>query len=255
MGNRGLRSASSEKVLLSLVTKAVKERDLIQDGDRILVAVSGGKDSTALAYALSAARRAFKKDFTLSAVHISTDFCSCCKKAALAERLEGWGIPFDDVFVPVIGRLKPGRKMNCYWCSTQRRTELLRYAHAGNFNKIALGHHLDDIVETFFMNLMSKGELATMPIRLAYRKYPVSLIRPLAYVEERQVIAFAQDAGILKAACTCPFGTNSARRDMRARIGAMTDGSGDVKRRILHALSSGAEDLLVDDDGREQILP
>ena len=69
-------------------------------GDRILVAVSGGKDSTALAYALAAARRAFKKDFTLSAVHISTDFCSCCKKAALAERLEGWGIPFDDVFVP-----------------------------------------------------------------------------------------------------------------------------------------------------------
>jgi tRNA 2-thiocytidine biosynthesis protein TtcA len=137
--------------------------------------------------------------------------------------------------------------MNCYWCSTQRRTELLKYAVENGFNKIALGHHLDDIIETFFMNMCAKAELLAMPIILKYRKYPVSLIRPLAYLEERQVIACADELGILKTACTCPWGQNSKRRDMRRRIADFTkaaDGSlgvlhpGEIKRQMLRALSS-----------------
>jgi len=238
-----LGMSESEKALLKLVVKAVLEQDLIQDGDRILIAVSGGKDSTCLAYALSAIRKAVKRDYELKAVHISSDFCACCKKNALSTRLESWGIPFDDIFVPVIGRLKPGRKMNCYWCSTQRRTELLRYSCEGGFNKIALGHHLDDIIETYFMNAMNKGRLSTMPVKMAYVKYPLTLIRPLAYVEERQVIAFASEANIMKAACTCPYGINSARRDIRGRIAALTEGSSAVKRRLLEAFARGGEPL------------
>jgi tRNA 2-thiocytidine biosynthesis protein TtcA len=136
--------------------------------------------------------------------------------------------------------------MNCYWCSTQRRTELLKYAVTNGFNKIALGHHLDDIIETFFMNLCAKGELSAMPVTLKYRKYPVSLIRPLAYIEERQVIACADEQGILKAACTCPYGINSKRRDMRQRISALTGGSGAIKRQILAALASGERDFLAE---------
>ncbi len=251
MSGRLLRAADSKTVLLKLVCKAVRDWSLIEDGDRILVAVSGGKDSTALAFALSAAKREIGKEYELVALHISTDFCACCKKTALASRLEGWGIPFEDLFVPVIGRLKEGRKMNCYWCSTQRRTELLKYAQANGFNKIALGHHMDDILETFFMNIMGKGEMTAMPVRLAYRKFPVSLIRPLAYLEEKQIIAFARDADILKAACTCPYGKNSDRKDIRERMKVMTGDSGDVKRRMLKALSSGANDLLTDDGGAE----
>jgi len=126
--------------------------------------------------------------------------------------------------------------MNCYWCSTQRRTELLRYAMEKGFNKIALGHHLDDIVETFFMNLTAKGKIETMPVKLVYRKYPVALIRPLALLEERQVIAAADSLGLLKAACTCPYGLNSGRRVMREKIAAFlgsAEEAGAVKRRIL----------------------
>ena len=219
---------------------------MIRDGDRILIAVSGGKDSTVLSWALSAIRPALKISYELAALHISTDFCACCKKSILERRLAEWGIPFTDLFVPVIGRLKEGEKMNCYWCSTQRRTELLKYAVENNFNKIALGHHLDDIIETFFMNLCAKGELGAMPISLKYRKYPVSLIRPLAYLEERQIIECASAHNILKAACTCPYGVNSKRRDIRQRIAEFTGGSGVVKRRILAALASGERDLLVE---------
>ncbi|MDR2923538.1 MAG: tRNA 2-thiocytidine biosynthesis TtcA family protein, partial [Treponema sp.] len=222
MSHRFMRRTSPSAIVKKLTIKAVMERGLVCDGDRILIAVSGGKDSTVLAWALSSIRPALKADYELAAIHISTDFCSCCKKPILSYRLAEWGIPFNDLFVPVIGRLKEGEKMNCYWCSTQRRAELLKYAVENGFNKIALGHHLDDIIETFFMNLCAKGEISAMPILLKYRKFPVSLIRPLAYIEERQVIECADSLDILKAACTCPYGVNSKRRDMRQRIAALT---------------------------------
>jgi tRNA 2-thiocytidine biosynthesis protein TtcA len=135
--------------------------------------------------------------------------------------------------------------MNCYWCSTQRRTELIRYALEKGFNKIALGHHLDDIIETFFMNMMNKGKLSAMPMYLAYRKYPLSLIRPLGYLEERQIIACAAEQDFLSVTCSCPYGINSGRREMRDRITGFTGNSGAVKRRILASLSMA--DLLVED--------
>jgi tRNA 2-thiocytidine biosynthesis protein TtcA len=199
-----------------------------------------------MAWVLSALRPGLKRNYELAALHISSDFCACCKKSALSERLNEWGIPFNDLFVPVIGRLKEGEKMNCYWCSTQRRTELLKDAVEKGFNKIALGHHLDDIIETFFMNITAKGELSAMPMFLAYRKYPVTLIRPLGYLEEREIIACAEERGILKAACTCPYGVNSRRRDLRKRIAEFTGNSGAVKRRIFKALSAGEQDMLAE---------
>jgi len=238
MADRFLRRARAGEIACKLTARAVLEQELITAGDRILIAASGGKDSTVMAWALSSLKRSLKIDYELAALHISTDFCACCKKSALAKMLEDWGIPFTDLFVPVIGRLKPGRKMNCYWCSTQRRTELLKYAVENGYNKIALGHHLDDIIETFFMNLCAKGQLSTMEVKIVYRKYPVTLIRPLALLEERQIIACAAERGILKAACTCPYGVNSGRRDMREKIAAFTGNSGAVKRRILAALLS-----------------
>ena len=239
MSNRFLHKARPSVIVEKLVAKAVLERNLINDGDRILIAVSGGKDSTVLAWALSAIRPEIKKTYELAALHISSDFCACCKKAVLSKRLDEWGIPFTDLFVPIIKRLKEGRRMNCYWCSTQRRAELLKYAMENQFNKIALGHHLDDIIETFFMNMTGKGQLSTMPILLHYRDYPVSLIRPLAYLEERELIACAAEKDILKAACTCPYGIKSVRRDIRARIADFTGNSGAVKRRILAAIDAG----------------
>jgi tRNA 2-thiocytidine biosynthesis protein TtcA len=251
MSGRFFRRAGAREIVRKLCAKAVLEYKLISEGDRILIATSGGKDSTVMAWALASLRPALKKNYELRALHISSDFCSCCKKPVLSRQLDGWGIPFTDIFVPVIGRLKEGRRMNCYWCSTQRRTELLKYAVEGGYNKIALGHHLDDIVETFFMNLCAKGELSAMPLRLSYRKYPVELIRPLACLEEQQILSCAAELGILKAACTCPFGINSKRRDMREKIAALTGGSGAVKRRILRALSAGG---LLTGDGAETAL-
>ena len=119
--SRFLKNTSISEVVKKFTIKTVMERSLIRENDRILIAVSGGKDSSVLAWALSAVKPALKFNYELAALHISTDFCACCKKSVLIERLSEWGIPFTDLFVPVIGRLKEGKKMNCYWCSTQRR--------------------------------------------------------------------------------------------------------------------------------------
>jgi len=248
--NRFFKKTKPSEIIKKLTVKTVMERSLINEGDKILIAVSGGKDSSVLSWALSAIKPALKINYELAGLHISTDFCACCKKSVLCNRLEEWGIPFSDLFVPVIGRLKKGEKMNCYWCSTQRRAELLKYAVENGFNKIALGHHLDDIIETFFMNLCSNGTLLAMPIILKYRKYPVTLIRPLALLEENQIISCAEELNILKNACTCPYGQNSGRSNMRKKISEFTNikGSdcGDIKRQILSALGNGKIDFLKD---------
>ena len=244
VSNRFLRRAGSGAIVRKLVSKAVHERQLIVEGDRILVAASGGKDSTVMAWALAGLKRELKINYELAALHISgdfvaTDFDAVDKKSALASRFGEWGIPFTALEVPIMGRLKEGRRMNCYWCATQRRTELIKYALENGFNKIALGHHLDDIIETYFMNMTAKGRLSAMPMYLAYRKYPLVLIRPLGYLEERQIIACADEQGFLKSTCTCPYSINSGRLEMRRRIAAFTGNSGAVKRRIFAALSSG----------------
>ena len=241
MADRFLRRSRPGEIVCKLCTKTVMEQDLIAEGDRILIAASGGKDSTVMAWALSSLKKILKMNFELAALHISADFRGCCENPDLAEKLESWNIPYTDLFVPVAGRLKPGKKMNCYWCSTQRRTELLKYAAEHGFNKIALGHHLDDIIETFFMNLCAGGGLSSMPVKLVYRKFPAVLIRPLACLEEKQIIACAAELDILKNASTCVYGEHSRRLEMRKKIAVFTNNSGAVKRRILRAVLEQTE--------------
>jgi tRNA 2-thiocytidine biosynthesis protein TtcA len=242
MSNRFIHRADICDVVQKLCAKVIFENKLIEENDRILIAASGGKDSTVLAWALSKIKPIIKFKYELFAVHISSEIGGNCDKEKLGNLLKEWEIPFIDLFVPVIGRLKDKKKMNCYWCSTQRRSELLNYAITNNYNKIALGHHLDDIIETYFMNLFFKSSTETMPILLKYRKYPITLIRPLALLEEAQIINCAEKMDFLKSTCTCSYGNNSTRKLIRKGISSLFDitkmESGSIKRHILEGIQN-----------------
>lgn len=231
--------STSNKTLTRKIDKAIFKFKLIEPKDKILIAVSGGKDSLALAYFLGHKQKSFPIPFELGAVHIENDFEGCGKNPAMAQLMEEWGVPFEVKKVPVLKRLKPGKTMNCYWCSTQRRMELIRYAGEHGYNKIALGHHMDDMLETFFMNMIYKSELSTMLPKLKYDKYPYTVIRPLAYVKESEIIDFAEKQGILDAAGTCMYGTTSHRLDVRRIIDEMAVQEGNyVKENIFEALNN-----------------
>lgn len=230
--------------LFRAIDHGVAEFGLIEDGDRILVGASGGKDSTALVeYFGARMRRRSGARFEVAALHVATEIGSPLSPE-LAARFAEWGVPLSTVTVSVLGRLKPGRKMNCWWCSTQRRTELNEWAIREGFNKIALGHHLDDILETTLMNALAKGELSTMLPKLKYEKYPVTVIRPLCFADIPMIVAHATERGYIMSTCTCTYQDASTRKDAREKIAALTGGSYDAKVSLFEALRNRKDEYL-----------
>ncbi len=231
--------SAKNRLISRKIDKAIFEFNLIEPGDKILIAVSGGKDSLTLAYFLGKKQNGFPIPFTAEAIYIQSDFDGCAASPQMETLLSQWEIPFHVVDVPVVARLKPGKSLNCYWCSTQRRMELLRYANEHGFNKIALGHHLDDIIETFFMNLFYKSEMSTMMPLMLYDKYPQSVIRPLARVQESEIIKFARNFGFLEQASTCPYGTTSKRLDIKKLISTLPEEEGSkIRENIFNAMGN-----------------
>ncbi|OJF77514.1 MAG: tRNA 2-thiocytidine(32) synthetase TtcA [Treponema sp. CETP13] len=223
--------------IFSLMDKAIHEYNLIEKGDKILIGASGGKDSTALVeyFASRKHQKRPNDDFEFMAIHIAPGFADHLNPK-LVEQFEHWGVDFKTINIDVLGRLKPGKKMNCWWCSTQRRTELNNYAMEHGYNKIALGHHLDDILETLLMNALKKGQLSTMPPRLKYKKYPVTVIRPLCFATDQSIVDHAEKVGYKKDTTTCTYDDNSTRKKARSRLYALTEGNEHEKLKFFEAL-------------------
>jgi tRNA(Ile)-lysidine synthase TilS/MesJ len=224
-----------EPKISSLIDKACFDYNLIEEGDKILIGVSGGKDSTVLAeYFSNRAKRPFC-GFSYKALNIQSDFAPPFP-AEIKKLFKKWKVPFESLNVNISARVKEGQKMSCYWCSTQRRTELIRYAMEHGYNKIALGHHMDDILETLIMNMLNKGELASMPPRLKYDNFPVTVIRPLCYVSEARLIEEAKAGGYWGYTCTCGYQDNSGRKEARAKLESLTDGDEAKKERLFASM-------------------
>jgi len=233
------------KIISKKITKAIKDFSLIEEGDRILVAVSGGKDSTALLKELVNRCGRVGPRYEVEAIHIQSDFANPEPRQFLKLLEQDVHIPFHYLDVNIKGRLKKGRKLNCYWCATQRRIELLQFACDNKFNKIALGHHLDDIIETLLMNMVYNGKFDGMPPRVIYEKYPVSLIRPLCYCEESELNEYIQDAGLARYTCSCEFSTHSNRKDIHKEIESLTHGSSKLKRNLFESMRNIQKDTLL----------
>ena len=221
--------------LSSLIDKAIFDYELIEDGDKILIGASGGKDSTLLIEYFANRLRRPNANFEYKAVHIKSDFAPDFPQGII-NCFNKWNVPLETINVNILERIKPGQKMSCYWCSTQRRTELLNYAIANGFNKLALGHHMDDILETLLMNMINKGELAAMPPKLKYDNYPVTIIRPLCYIGEERIIEHANESNYGAYTCTCNYQDNSTRKEARRLLETLTEGDRLKKERLFASL-------------------
>lgn len=227
----------TEPKLSSLIDKAIFDFNLIEAGDRILVGASGGKDSTALVEYFSKRSLRPSCNFEYKALFIKSDFSPDFPEN-IKSLFDNWKVPFEKLDVNILQRVKQGEKMSCYWCSTQRRTELLNYAITNGYNKIALGHHLDDFLETLLMNMLEKCELSTMKPIFKYEKYPISLIRPLCYVSEDKLKNHAVEEGYAGFTCTCNYQENSARKIAREKLEMLTDGDLSKKEHLFQSIKS-----------------
>jgi len=230
------------------ITKAMHDFALIEPGDKVLLATSGGKDSTVLLLELCGRLGKIDPQYDLAAIHIQTDFATNEARTFLQDLSSRLPIPFHFLDIAVQKRVKDGFKLNCYWCSTQRRTELLKFALAHGFNKIALGHHMDDIVETLLMNMVYQGTFESMPPRVPYAKYPISIIRPVAYCEEHEIRSYIEESGLAQYTCSCDFSQASHRKHIRKEIESLTHGNATLKRNIFESMRHINVDYLLHRD-------
>ena len=197
------------------VKKAIFEYGLIVDGDRILIGLSGGKDSLALVDLLGRRSKIFRPKFEVVVVHIvMTNIPYRSDLEYLRSCAEAYGLPFivhETCFDPTTDR----RKSPCFLCSWTRRKALFELAKAHGCNKIALGHHQDDLLETLLMNMIHQGAFGTMPPRLKMDKFAMEIIRPLCLVEERELVRLAEALAYRKQLKNCPYESASSRSEMK----------------------------------------
>jgi tRNA(Ile)-lysidine synthase TilS/MesJ len=225
-------------LILKEMKKAIEDYCLIEENDKILIAVSGGKDSLTLLKFLTEIRSSSSTYFDILAAHIKTDFaCSSCAHKDVLDKF------FNEADVEYVYRdikvLDHKRETNCFWCSWNRRKALFDIAKEFGCNKIALGHHKDDIVETVLLNMFFKGNISCMKPRQELFGGEMVLIRPLCYVEENAVREFARISNFPSKLCQCPFGRSSKRKKIKDYIREVQGSvpGADIKANIFNGMS------------------
>jgi tRNA 2-thiocytidine biosynthesis protein TtcA len=196
------------------VGKAIGDYDMIAEGDRVMVCVSGGKDSYTLLDILLSLQRSAPIRFDLIAVNLDQKQPNFPAQV-LPDYLTALDVPFHIIeqnTYSVVKRVIPEGKTMCGLCSRLRRGALYRYAAENGITKIALGHHRDDIIETLFLNMFFGGKLKAMPPKLLSEDRRHIVIRPLAYVDERSIARYATARDFPIIPCTlCGSQTNMQR--------------------------------------------
>lgn len=214
----------------------MREYRLIENGDRVLIALSGGKDSLCLTEFLALRSRIFMPRFEVEAIHVRMENIDYKSDTLWMEEFcAGHGVKLHIVnaaFRPDELR----RRTPCFLCSWTRRKQIFNFAQSNGFQKIALGHHNDDLMHTLLMNEMFTGQFATMPVKLRFRKMPLTIIRPLCRVPESTIRDYAEKAGYHKQLKQCPYEHVSKRSDARRIFETMERENPALRYSLWHAL-------------------
>lgn len=233
---------TEEDILLRRISrrfqKALTDYHLIQDADRILVGLSGGKDSLCLLEMLARRRRILKPSFDVEAVHVRMDNIRYETDLSYLEQFTAdLGIRLHIVNTGFEYDESKG-KPRCFLCSWQRRKQMFNLAQELGFNKIALGHHQDDIIHTAMMNIFFQGHFSTMPASLTMKKMPITIIRPLCLVAEKDIRILADLHHYQKLIKICPYETDSHRADMADMFAKIEMMNPEARYSVWNALES-----------------
>jgi tRNA 2-thiocytidine biosynthesis protein TtcA len=209
--------------LVAAAAEAIREFDLIRDGDRILVGLSGGKDSLSLLHVLLYLQQRAPVRFAIGAANIDPQMPGY-DPSPLAGYAESLGVPYYQASYSLARAAKgsfEGRTL-CAFCSRMRRGKLYGLAREHGYGTLALAHHLDDVAETFLMNAFFGGKLRAMPAAYTNDDGDLRVIRPLVYARERQTEAFANSAPLPVIPDNCPTCDSATRQrqQMKAVLGA-----------------------------------
>ena len=203
-------------ILLSNMRKCIEKHEMIKEGDRVLCAVSGGKDSLALAYGLKRLSAFLPVPFTVSAVTVDMGFDGVDFSALSAFTAKN-GIPYE-IIKTDIGKAVSELEKPCSLCARMRRAALCNYAKENGFDKLALGHTEDDTAETALMNLLYGGKLYTLEPTTVYEDKSLTLIRPLMTTNERLILSLAKELSLPVMKNPCGRESDSARDEIRKII-------------------------------------
>jgi len=240
-----------EAKLLHYTKKAMHDYRMVQKGDRIMVCLSGGKDSFAMLNMLHLIRVESHYKFNIFAFTLDQTQPGW-DDSKLREWIEAKEIPYEilsrDTYSIVKDKIPEGNTY-CSLCSRLRRGIIYRYAEENGFNKIALGHHRDDMIETLMMSVLYGGQMRSMPPKLLSDNKKNILIRPLAFCQEKDIIAYKEEQKFPIIPCTlCGSQDNLARQRVKRMIADLADQNPKVPSNMFRALSNIRPSQLMDHD-------
>src|SRR5574344_2041526 len=203
-----------ERKIISRFRKALSDYNLIDDEDYILIGLSGGKDSLCLLEMLARRAKIQRPNFKVEAVHIRMENI---KYETSTDYLQSFADRFDvplHILTTGFDASTDKRKSPCFLCSWNRRKQIFNLAQQIGCNKIALGHHQDDIIHTALMNLSFQGHFSTMPALLRMKKMPLALIRPLCLCQEADIKTYAEQHNYQKQRKLCPYEKDTKRAEI-----------------------------------------
>ena len=225
------------KRLLSFVRRAVDDYQMIEEGDRIAVGISGGKDSLALLASLARLRLFYPKKFEVVGITVDMGF-EGADHTPIKEFCEGLGVEYlveKTEIAKIIFDVR--RESNpCSLCAKMRRGSLHAAAVNAGCNKVALGHHFDDAVETFMMNLFFEGRIGCFSPKSYLSNRKITLIRPLIYAQEKDVRYFARRQELPVQASLCPEDHATEREKMKNLLRELEKENEGLRHRVFHAM-------------------